>query len=71
MNLRHLAWSILTACLAVASAAPAEPTKHQILAEMRRVGDWQWAHLATESSAANDNNTNWIRATFFMGDLAL
>jgi unsaturated rhamnogalacturonyl hydrolase len=71
MRLRFVGLCLVIANLWIASAAWAEPTKGQIVDLMRRVGDWQWEHLATESAAANDSNTNWIRATFFMGDMAL
>ena len=49
----------------------AAASREQILAVMRSVCDWQIAQLPNEHVAKNDTDTNWIRAVFFDGDMAL
>src|SRR5271169_6469775 len=71
MRLRPICLALVISNFAFIASLRADPSREQVLALMRRVGDWQWANLATESAAKNDTNTNWIRATFFVGDLAL
>jgi len=47
------------------------PNPAQIVATMQKACDWQLANLTTEKVSKDDTNMSWIRAPFFLGDLAL
>lgn len=64
-----LLMGILSVLLVRQTAAAS--SRDQILTMLRSVCDWQLAQLPTEHIAKNDTDTNWIRAVFFAGDMAL
>jgi unsaturated rhamnogalacturonyl hydrolase len=61
----------LAILLSLCVGAGAAESKDQALALMGKAFDWQMAALPTEQSGKNDNNDNWVRATFFDGVMAL
>jgi len=64
-----LAMSVfLCPCVAGAEdiTAPAET-----LSLLEKVCDWQIDYLPTEKTSKNDTPVNWLRATFYVGDMAL
>jgi unsaturated rhamnogalacturonyl hydrolase len=65
---------MLVLLLSTTGAAPTASiadSKEQTLAIMRKVCDWQLAQLPTEKVAPTDTDTNWVKAVFFHGDMAL
>jgi rhamnogalacturonyl hydrolase YesR len=68
MNSKLIATLVL-AFTSIVFAQTSQPT--DVLSTMRRACDWQLAHLATEKIGGDDTNLGWIRAPFFLGDLAL
>jgi len=75
-SMKHIfRFPLLLSVLLLASspvlAVEIAPAPADTLALLEKVCDWQIAYLPAEKTSKNDTDLNWLRATFYTGDMAL